>query len=81
MKLLTDFESIYGTILITNKSTPLLANKSKGLSICFPLTKELLDQHTYYQFFLKDNAQVKSQFAKTTNWGRFINRFLKSLPF
>lgn len=81
VQVITEFESIFGNMLKTNISTPLLKNKSSGLSICFPLMHELLDKHIYYHFFLKDMAQVKSQFAKTTNWGRFINVFLKSLPF
>jgi len=79
--LLTGFESTYSGMLVINKPAPLINGKSTGLSICFPLTHELLVKNTYYHFFLKEGAQVKSPFAKSTSWGLFLNEFLKDLPF
>lgn len=74
--LLGAHEPIHAQLLLVNKPTSLLANKSTGLSICFPLRFELLDKHPYYGFFLKDNARIKTGFAKKTNWGVFLHDFL-----
>lgn len=76
---ITKNKNFFEKILISNKVTDKLQGKSSGLSICFPDSFDKLEKHIYYSFFLKEDAQVKTRFARLTSWGIFIKRFLLAI--
>ena len=69
-----EFLTHYNKIVVCREASAYFKPNTTGASICFPKTLDLDHPNQYYYYFIKEGAQIKSQFADA-NWDDLLNLY------